>query len=81
MATLPDLMTTHLACFSSAVKPKGGSLPRVADGHRGRGVDDRVRVKSLHEVDDEDARGRCPLFGGIVMALHVLLRFDHLGNP
>jgi hypothetical protein len=36
-STLPDMLTPHLVRLSSAVKPKGGSLLRVADGHKGGG--------------------------------------------
>jgi hypothetical protein len=47
----------------------------------GTGVDDRVGAKSLHEADDEDTRGCRHLFGGIFMAMHALLRLEHLGKP
>jgi hypothetical protein len=38
-------------------------------------------VKALHDADDGDARGRRHLLGGVVMALPVLPRLDHRGNP
>jgi hypothetical protein len=42
------------------------------------GVDGRAGAKSLREAD---ARGRCHLLGGVVMALSVLPRLEHRGKP
>jgi hypothetical protein len=47
----------------------------------GSGVDGRVGAKSLREADDGNARGRHHLLGGVVMALTVLPRLEHWGNP
>jgi hypothetical protein len=45
------------------------------------GVVGRAGAKSLREADDGDARRRCHLLGGVIMALTVLPRLEHWGKP